>query len=272
MSPKGSSAQADSVPTNGAYTSVGAIRFYYETYGAGSDNDPPLVLLHGGVGASEMFAGNLQLLATSRRVLAVHLHGHGRSGDDDRPLTWEAMADDLAALLSSIGVGTFELMGYSLGAGVALNIAFRHPPLVRRLVLVSQPFRRSGWFPEALAGFDAMSPAFGEFMAQSPLAQVYPGKDWGRLFGRLGDLLRRDYDWAEQVRALRCPALLIYADADAVRPEHVVEFYQLLGGGLHDAGLDGSGRSVNQLAIIPGATHYDVAATTRVGEIVAAFV
>jgi pimeloyl-ACP methyl ester carboxylesterase len=108
-------------------------------------------------------------------------------------------------------------------------------------------------------------------MAQSPLAEIYPDIDWGVLFAGLGALLRQDYDWSRQVAAFQMPVLLVYADADGIRPEHIVEFYRLLGGGQRDAGIDGSGRSINQLAILPGRTHYDVLTSPLLPEVVTAF-
>jgi pimeloyl-ACP methyl ester carboxylesterase len=256
-------------PPPGRIATVNGLDVYYEMHGKG--DAPPLVLLHGGVGGIEMFGPNLPALAAGRRVIAVDLQGHGHTGDVDRPLRFESMADDLVALLHQLGAGPADVMGYSLGGGVALQAAIRHPAAVRRLVLVSAAFRRAGWFPEVLAAFDRMGPAFGAGMAHSPLAALYPGKDWAALFTKLGDLLRRDYDWSSDVAALRAPTLLVYADADAVQPAHAVDFFRLLGGGLRDAGLDGSGRPASRLAVIPGATHYDVLATSRVAEMVGAF-
>jgi len=152
-----------------------------------------------------------------------------------------------------------DVMGLSLGAGVALQTAIRHPQLVRRLVVVSAPFRRDGWYPEVRAEFDRMGPAAGEPMKESPLAQLYPLVDWPTLFGKIGELQRKDYDWSADVRSIEAPTMLVFADADAVRPDHIMEFYGLLGGGRRDAGLDGSLRPVARLAVLPGLTHYTIA-------------
>jgi pimeloyl-ACP methyl ester carboxylesterase len=240
---------------------------YYEEHGAGE----PLILLHGGVGAHEMFGPNLPLLAASHRVLAVHLQGHGRTGDIDRPLRYELMADDIAALLAYLGIARVDLLGYSFGAGVALQTAIRHPALVRKLVAVSRAYKRDGWYPEVRANFDQMGPEAGRFMSQSPLSQLYPGVDWPTLFAKIGDLERQGYDWTEQVAQLTLPVLLMFADADSVRIEHILEFYRLLGGGQRDAGLDGSRRSPNGLAVLPGRTHYDILATAAVARLALPF-
>jgi pimeloyl-ACP methyl ester carboxylesterase len=128
----------------GAYAEVNGLSLYYEVHGEGE----PLILLHGGVGAIEMFGEVLPLLARGRRVIGVDLQAHGRTADIDRPMTYEAMADDMAALIEHLGVGEADVMGYSLGGGVALQTAIRHPEAVRKAVLVSTPFKRDGWYPE----------------------------------------------------------------------------------------------------------------------------
>src|SRR5689334_22099466 len=235
-----------------SYADVNGVRLWYEVHGTGQ----PLVLLHGGYGAVEMFQPILPALAGRRRVIAVDLQGHGRTSDVDRPLRYESMADDIANLLAQLGVEQADIIGYSLGGGVALQTTIRHPSLVRNLVVVSSPFRRRAFYPEILAIFDQMGAAHAAGMKQSPLAKMYPNVNWERLFTKLGDLQRQEFDWSRDVVKIRAPTMLIFADADTYWPEHIVEFYKLLGGGQHDAGLDGSMRSPNQLAIIPGTTHY----------------
>ena len=236
------------------YAPVNGLELYHEIRGSGD----PLVLLHGGVVGMTMFDSILPELASGRQVISVDLQGHGRTADVDRPLSFESMADDIAALIKHLGFENADVMGLSLGGGVALQVAFRHPRSVRKLVVVSEPCQREGWYPEVRADFDRMDPAAGEFMTQSPLAQLYPHVNWGLLFGKLGDLLRKDYDWSKQVGAIKAPTMIVFADADAIRPEHIVEFFGLLGGGKRDAGLDGSGRPEANLAILPGLTHYTI--------------
>ncbi|HEU4321552.1 MAG TPA: alpha/beta fold hydrolase, partial [Roseiflexaceae bacterium] len=114
----------------------------------------PLILLHGGIAASEVFGAHLTELALARQVIAVHLQGHGHTLDIERPLRYEAMADDVAALLAHLGLEQADLLGYSMGGGVALQTAFRHPQLVRRLVVVSEPMQRDGWYPEVISGLE----------------------------------------------------------------------------------------------------------------------
>jgi hypothetical protein len=142
---------------------------------------------------------------------------------------------------------------------------------VRKLVVVSAAFRRSGWYPEVLAAFDKMNAASGDQMKQSPLSKVYPNVNWNVLFDKLGELLRKDYDWSKEVAAIRSPTMLVFADADAVRLQHIAEFYTLLGGGQRDAGLDGAQRSPNELAILPGLTHYSAGAAPALAQTVTPF-
>jgi pimeloyl-ACP methyl ester carboxylesterase len=241
------------------YAPVNGLKLYYEVHGAGQ----PLVLLHGGVGATEMFSPIMPSLSKTRQVIAVDLQAHGRTADIDRPLRCEAMADDIAALIKYLGIEKADIMGYSLGGGVALRTAIQHPGIVRKLVVVSATFKRDGWYPEIVAAMSQMGPGAAEPMKQSPMYQMYARiapkpADWPVLLTKLGDLLRQDYDWSKEVASIQAPTLLVFGDADAVRPEHAVQFFELLGGGKKDAGWDGSGMSKARLAVLPGLTHYNI--------------
>jgi pimeloyl-ACP methyl ester carboxylesterase len=210
-----------------------------------------------------MFSDILPVLSKNRRVIAADLQAHGRTADIDRPLRLEFMADDIAALIKHLGIGRADVMGYSLGGGVAVRTAIQHPGVVKKLVSVSAAFKRDGWYPEILAGMAQMGPAAAEPMKQTPMYQLYARvaprqADWPVLLTKLGELLKRDYDWSKEVAAIQAPTLLVFGDADAVRPAHAVQFFELLGGGQKDAGWDGSGMSKSRLAILPGLTHYNV--------------
>jgi pimeloyl-ACP methyl ester carboxylesterase len=244
------------------YAKINELDLYYEEHGTGE----PLVLLHGGIHAGEMFGAILPALSAGRRVITVDLQGHGHTADIDRPLRAEAMADDIAALIEHLGLGRADVMGYSMGGLVALRCAIQHPERVRKLVVVSVPCSREGNFPEVIATMDAMGPEAAAMIKQSPLYELYERvaprpEDWERLIGKIAEAMKADYDWSEEVKGLEMPVLLVFADADSIRPDHVVDFYRLLGGGLRDANWDGSLRSQAQLAILPGATHYDIFAS-----------
>jgi len=242
------------------YAPINGLNLYYEIHGTGE----PLILLHGGLAATEMFGEVMPALSNDRQVIAVDLQAHGRTADIDRPLSYDAMADDIAALIKHLGIERADVMGYSVGGGVALRTAVRHPEVVRKLVLVSTAFRRDGWYPEILAGMAQMGAAgAAESMKQTPMYQLYARvapkpADWPVLLTKLNEMLKKDYDWSKDVPTIKVPTLLVFGDADAVRTAHAVQFFELLGGGKKDGGWDGSGMSIARLAILPGLTHYSI--------------
>jgi pimeloyl-ACP methyl ester carboxylesterase len=223
------------------------------------------VLLHGGLGSGEMFGPILPVLAEHHQVVTVDLQGHGRTADIDRPLDVRLMADDVAALVDHLGLEQPDLMGYSLGAGVALHTAARHPDKVRRLVLVSANIRRDAIYPDLLNQQGQVSAAAAEFMVDTPMYQLYQRvaprpEDFPRLLDKIGAAMAQDFDYAEEVRGLRMPTLVVAADADMAPPSHYAEVFALLDGGLRDGGWAGEGRPAggHALAILPGLTHYDI--------------
>jgi pimeloyl-ACP methyl ester carboxylesterase len=254
---------------NANFADVNGQHIFYSVHGAGK----PLILLHGGIDP-DSFGGNLAELARDRQVIAVHLQAHGRTPDTDRPLRSETLGDDVAALIGHLNFDKADVMGYSLGASVALQTAIRHPDVVDRLVLVSAAMRQDGFYPEGVAAFkqlEANAATFGPAVKASPLGQAYPDVDWTNLFSKVGDLTKRPFDWSADVARLQTRTLLVFADADAIRPEHMVEFWKALGGGQRDAGIDGSLRPANQFAIVPNATHYTLAVDPMLPEIAGRF-
>ena len=258
-------------PTHG-YAPVNGLKMYYEVHGSGR----PLVLLHGGAGATEMFTQILPQLSEGRQVVAADLQAHGRTADIDRPLRYELMADDVAALLRHLKLARADVMGYSLGGGGALRTAVQHPEVVRKLVLVSATYKRDGWYPEVLAAMGQSGPESAEAMKQTPMYQLYSRiaprlQDWPVLLTKLGEMLRRDYDWSEDLMAMKTPTMLVVGDSDSVRTAHAVEFFRLLGGGKEDAGWDGSKMSRARLAILPGVTHYNIISSPALTSLVTTF-
>jgi pimeloyl-ACP methyl ester carboxylesterase len=256
----------------GHYADVNGLKLYYETHGTGR----PLVLLHGGLGAIEMFGPNLPALAKGRQVIAVDLQGHGRTADIDRPLSVALMADDIAALIKHLGLESADIMGYSLGGGVALQTAIRHPETVRKLVVVSTPFRRNGFYPEILAQQGQVSAAAAEAMKQTPMYQLYSSlaprpEDWPRLLGKIGEAMKRDFDFSKEIAGIKARTLVVAGDADIFPPAHAVELFGLLGGGQRDGGWDGSGRPSSELAILPGLTHYTIFSAPALADTVIPF-
>jgi pimeloyl-ACP methyl ester carboxylesterase len=242
------------------YAPVSGIKLYYEIHGSGE----PLVMLHGGLGSVAMFGPNVAALARHRQVIAVDLYGHGHTAFvDGRGLAYEQMADDIGALIQHLGLGKADVLGYSLGAGIAAQTAIRHPERVRRVVFVSGTFRLDGFYPEGVAALQQLGPHLAEFMKPSPAYQHYAKvaprpDDFGKLIGETGALAKHAYDWMPALAKFP-PSLFVFADADSIRPQHIVEIYAALGGGHRDPGWDGSaGRSTSQLAILPGMNHYNL--------------
>jgi pimeloyl-ACP methyl ester carboxylesterase len=175
------------------------------------------------------------------------------------------MADDIAALIRHLGLERPDLMGYSLGGGVAFHTAARYPELVRKLVICSVYIRRDATYPEMLAQQGQVSAAAAEFMKDTPMYQLYQRvaprpEDFGRLLDKIGESMSKDFDFTEELRSLKVPTLIAAADADMAPPRHFVEMFELLGGGQRDGGWMGEGRpdGGHALAILPGLTHYNV--------------
>ena len=252
---------ASGAPGTGQYARVNGINLYYETHGTGR----PLVLLHGGLGSGEMFGPILPALAERHQVIAPDLQGHGRTADIDRPIDVRLMADDIAALIGHLGLETPDVVGYSLGGGVALHTAARHPDAVGRLVAGSITIRRDAIYPEILDQQGQVGAAAAEFMKDTPMYELYQRvaprpEDFPRLLDKMGQAMAQDFDFADDVRGLQVPTLIVAADADVAPPSHYVEIFKLLDGGLRDGGWAGEGRprGGHALAILPGLTHYSI--------------
>jgi len=234
------------------YASVNGLKMYYEIHGTGQ----PLVLLHGAFSAiGTTFGALLPGLAKTRQVIAFDLQGHGRTADIDRPLSMEQMADDTTAALQQLGIEKADIFGYSLGAGVALQVAIRHPEVVRKLVLAAVSYTLNGIHPALMEGLAEMKP---EMMFGSPWHDEYmriapKPEEFATLFAKKSEMDRQIKDIpAETIQAITAPALLIVGDSDIIRPEHAVEMFRLLGGGVPG---DVAGLPRSQLAILPGTTH-----------------
>jgi pimeloyl-ACP methyl ester carboxylesterase len=248
----------------GEYAEVNGINLYYEMHGTGR----PMILLHGGLGSGEMFGPILPALAKDHRVIAVDLQGHGRTVDIDRPIDVALMADDIGALIDHLGLEKPDLVGYSLGGGVAMHTAFKYPEKIGRLVAVSVNIRRDAFPAEMLAQQGLVNAAAAEFMKDTPMYQLYQRvaprpEDFGRLLDKIGEAMAKDFDFTEEVRALKVPTLIVAADADMAPPSHYVEVFKLLDGGLRDGGWMGENRPKggHALAILPGLTHYNMASS-----------
>ena len=245
----------------GQYAQVNGINLYYEIHGSGR----PIVLIHGGLMSGETFGPVLPLLADHHQVIVPDLQGHGRTADIDRPIDIRLMAGDIAALIDHLKLDTPDVVGYSLGGGVAFQTAVKYPDKIRRLVLVSANIRRDAIPPEMLAQQGQVSGAAAEFMKETPMYQLYHRvaprpEDFPRLLDKIGESMSKDFDYSEDVRGLKMPTLIVAADADMAPPSHYIDVFKLLDGGLRDGGWMGEGRPKggHALAILPGLTHYNI--------------
>jgi pimeloyl-ACP methyl ester carboxylesterase len=225
---------------------------YYEIHGEGE----PLVLLHGAYMTIDLMGPLLHGLAASRRVIAVEQQGHGRTADIDRPLTYEQMADDTAQLIRRLDVEAADVVGYSMGGGVALQLTIRHPDVVRKLVLASAGFTSDSMHDVALEMFPSVTP---ELFAGSPIEEAYlrTAPDPGH-FSKLVEKLKRldTTPFAvptEHIRAIAAPTMIVLGDSDGIRLEHAVELFKLRGGGVMG---DLAGMPHSQLAVLPGTSHF----------------
>lgn len=234
------------------YAPVNGLNMYYEIHGEGA----PVVLLHGalsGIGTS--FADLLPRLAKTRQVIAVEYQGHARTADIDRPLSYPQLADDVVALLRHLGHDQADFLGYSAGAGIALEIAQRHPDAVRKTVLLSVTYSLDGCHPELMGGMESLTPDMlvgspfeEEYLHVAPDPEAFPS-----LVEKVKEFSLAWRGWpAESVRAITTPILLMIGDSDLTRPEHAVDMFRLLGGGVFG---DLAGLPSSELAILPGTTH-----------------
>ena len=261
----GSSPQSGYAPVNG-------LELYYEIHGSGE----PLVLLHGAFGAIDLWGPMLSSLAETNQVIAIEFQGHGHTADIDRPFSYEQWADDVAALMGHLIIDQADVVGYSMGGMTGLQLAIRHPNLVRKLVAVSANYRTDGYYPELLVGLEMMTPAIfaGTPEEAAYLRHASNPEGLAALVEKHKAFNATGFAWPEEdVRAITTPTLLIYGDADIIRPEHAIEFFRLLGGGV-PGGLSADPLPAAQLAFLPGITHRTIVLepTDQLLKLITAFV
>jgi pimeloyl-ACP methyl ester carboxylesterase len=260
--PKAATASQSTEPVQSGYADVNGLKMYYEVHGKGK----PLVLLHGSFMNIPMnWAHLIPPLAESRQVIAAEMQGHGRTRDVSREFSYEGMADDVSGLLDHLKIPSADVLGYSMGAGVAFQMAIRHPGQVRRLVILSGAYAHDGWWPDAEASFATMN---ADLFKGTPLEEQYLafGHDPARFPEFIKKVISVDlkpYDWSNQVKAISAPLFIVIGDVDGVRYEHALELFRAQGGGKMG---DIHGLPKSRLAILPGTTH--VGMTKRVGWLV----
>ncbi|MBS1788041.1 MAG: alpha/beta hydrolase [Acidobacteria bacterium] len=238
-------------PTTG-YAPVNGLKIYYEIHGSGE----PVVLLHGAfMTITNNWNGWIEELAKTRKVIAIEMQGHGRTADIARDMTSENLADDVAALLGYLKIPRADLIGYSMGGGVAMQCAVRHPDKVRKVVVISSPFRRDGVVKE---GADALKNLSPELFIGSPLEVDYKKlsptpNDFPKFVKHMVASMSQEHDLdADKLKAAPAPMFFIFGDADGIRLDHVAEMFRLKGGEVHG---DMRPRSASRLAILPNTTH-----------------
>jgi pimeloyl-ACP methyl ester carboxylesterase len=249
-------------PTQSGYAPVNGLKMYYEIYlpaGKAGGEGNPLVLLHGAFNTINLAFGQLiPELSKNRKVIAVELQGHGRTADINRPFSFESMADDVAALLKYLKTDSADIFGYSLGGGVAWQLAIRHPQSVKKLIIISAPYKYEGWTPETRAVLPILTPQMFE---GTPIKTQYDSlapdpKHWAQFVNKMRQFVSTPYDFtAEKIRAIKSPTLIITGDGDGVLPEHAVEMFRLRNGKYM---IDFSPPPNTQLAIFPGTSHIGV--------------
>jgi pimeloyl-ACP methyl ester carboxylesterase len=271
---QGQAAAETPKPANTGYADAAeGLRVYYEIYGQGD----PIVVMAGGFGDASSMMQTIGPLSRERQVIAIALEGHGRTALRETPMSHERNGDDVAAVLKHLNIAKADVAGYSHGGDAAIRMAIQHPEMVRNLIVISTAAERDGWYPEVLKGMEGVSSAQTEQMKQTPLytswAEVSPQPEkFPVLLDRMGELMKKDYDWRAEIRQLQMPTLLLFADHDAVSTRHIAEFFELFGGGVQDAGWTGQPKYARaRLAIVPGYTHYNFGMGPDVARVIEAY-
>ena len=256
-------------PDTSGYIAANGVNYWFEIRGKGE----PLLLLHGGLMSTEAFGPTLAKLAESRRVIGVDLQGHGHTALGRPTIRPAEIGRDLARRARLV-LGGCD--GLQFGGGVAMQLAFQNPALVRRLVILSAPYTNTGFFPEMLPQQAAVGAAMADMMKDTPIYKGYAAvaphpEEFPKLLDAMGEFMRTSYDWSASVKQLSMPVMLVYGDADMIPPEHMVAFYKLLGGGLRDAGWMREHMAKNRLAILPNVTHYEAGVAPALAPTVLSF-
>ena len=259
--------------SSGYATAAEGLRVHYEIYGKGE----PIVVMAGGFGDAASMIQTIVPLSRERQVIAVDLEGHGRTALRTTPMSHERNGDDVAAVLRHLKLAKADVAGYSHGGDAAIRVAIQHPDMVRNLIVISTAAERDGWYPEALKGMEAVSAAQLEQFKQTPFYKRYMEvaphpEQFPKVLDRMGELMKKDYDWRPEIAKLRMPTLLVFADHDAVSMRHIAEFFALFEGGVRDAGWEGKPKHARaRLVIVPGYTHYNFGQGPDIARVIEAY-
>jgi len=238
-------------PAQSGYADINGLKMYYEVYGKGE----PIVLLHGAFMTIPLnWSGFIPLLAKNRKVIVAEMQGHGRTKDISRSITYEGMSDDVSGLLQHLKIAKADILGYSMGGGIAFQFAIRHPEQLRKLIILSGTYAHDGWWPEAEASFASVN---ADMFKDSPIKKQYDSlsKDPAHFPEFVKKLMSADlqpYDWTKEVNNIKAPVFMVIGDMDGVQYEHAIDLFRARGGGKMG---DLHGLSQSRLAILPGTTH-----------------
>lgn len=235
------------------YADVNGLKMYYEVYGKGK----PLVLLHGSYMTIPLNWSNIIPYFTDRKVIVAEMQGHGRTRDISRKISYESIADDVSGLLKHLKIDSADILGYSMGGGIAYQLAIRHPDQVRRLIVLSGSYRHDGWWPDVEKMYSTIN---ADMFKGSPIEKQYDSlgndpKHFPEFVKKVIQIDLEPYDWSKEVKAIKAPLFQIIGDADGIRYEHALELYTALGGGKMG---DIHGLPKSRLAIVPGTTHIGI--------------
>jgi pimeloyl-ACP methyl ester carboxylesterase len=251
VSSKDTTVDTNVKPAESGYANVNGLRMYYEVYGQGK----PIILLHGSFMTIPLnWSHIIPLLAKDRKVIVAEMQGHGRTRDIDREFSYEGMADDVSGLLQHLKIDSADVLGYSMGGGVAFQVALRHPEQVRRLIILSGAYAHDGWWPDVEASFGTIT---ADMFKGTPIQKQYDsfGNDPARFAEVVKKVISIDlkpYDWSAEVKKIKAPIFMAIGDADGIRYEHTLELFRAKGGGKMG---DLHGLPQSRLAILPGTTH-----------------
>lgn len=251
-------------PSHSGHLPINGLSLYHEVYGElGGSTTAPLLLVPGAFMATDSMGSWVSAFAGERTVIVFDQQGHGRTPDTSRGMSYEQFADDAAALLRALGVERADVMGYSQGGGVALQLALRHPGLVGKLVTLSATYRRDGWYPslfESIRGLSAASfagtPVEKAFKEHTPDASAFEA-----YLEKMKVLNIEDQNITDaEMRSISAKTMVIVGDADSVRPEHALAMFELRGGGDEEAAASGTLEHVPaaRLVILPAMSHIGI--------------
>ncbi|MGE8377758.1 MAG: alpha/beta fold hydrolase [Sphingobacterium sp.] len=237
-------------PSETGYADVNGLKMYYEVYGEGK----PLVLLHGSYMTIPLNWSQAIPMFKGRKVIVAEMQGHGRTRDIARKISYEGMADDVSGLLRHLQIDSTDILGYSMGGGVAFQLAIRHPEQVRRLIVLSGSYAHDGWWPDVEASYRSIT---ADIFKGSPIEKQYDSlgndpKHFPEFVKKVISIDLEPYDWSKDAKKIKAPLFMAIGDADGIQYEHALALFRALGGGKMG---DIHGLPKSRLAILPGTTH-----------------